>query len=302
MSGLLEIIKSKAHWVVLILLEAASLTMLFRFNPYQRSVWFDLSTEVAGYIAEFRGQIKYYAFLKEENKRLTRRNVILQQNLETLRDEIATLKHVPSLTEEKLVAQTQGSLLIPAQVCGNSVRHANNMMLINKGKADGVQREQGVLCGTGIVGIVSQVSNHYATVIPMLNSKSSISCRLRGSNYFGYLHWNGGNPLVAILDDVPHHAPVKVNDVVETSGFSNIFPEGIFVGRVVKISDSADGQALQLTVQLSTDIARLNEVLVVVNPDGQDIRDAMTPSPATTAPKKPNNVSRGSSGSRRSKP
>ncbi len=277
MSGLLEIIKSKAHWAVLILLEVASLTMLFRFNPYQRSVWFDYSTEVAGFIAEMRGQIDYYAFLKEENKRLTRRNVILQQNLETLRDEIATLKHVPSLTEEKLVEQTQGRLLIPAQVCGNSVRHANNIMLINKGRADGVQREQGVLCGTGIVGIVSQVSNHYATVIPILNSKSSVSCRLRGSNYFGYLHWNGGNPLVAILDDVPHHAPVKVNDVVETSGFSHIFPEGIFVGRVVKISDSADGQALQLTVQLSTDVARLNEVLVVSNPDEQDIRDATTP-------------------------
>ncbi|MCD8265980.1 MAG: rod shape-determining protein MreC, partial [Prevotellaceae bacterium] len=60
----------------------------------------------------------------------------------------------------------------------------------------------------------------------------------------------------------------------ETSGFSKIFPEGIFVGKVTKVRDSEDGQALQLSVQLSVDLSRLNEVLVVVNDDEEDIHEA----------------------------
>ncbi|MCD7721842.1 MAG: rod shape-determining protein MreC [Prevotellaceae bacterium] len=274
MPSLLELLKSKAHWVVFVLLEVASLTLLFKYNPYQQSLWFDLSTEVSGAVDEQRHQIDYYAQLREENRQLTRENVTLQQSLEVLRDEVRELRHEPDYTERQLSEKLKGFPLIPAQVCENSVRRADNILLINRGRSDGVRREQGVVCGTGVVGIVAGVSEHYATVIPILNSKSSISCRLRGTQFFGYLHWSGGNPLVATLDDVPHHAPVRLGDAVETSGFSKIFPEGIFVGKVTRIRDSADGQALQLSVQLSVDLSKLNEVLVVVNEDAEDIQEA----------------------------
>ncbi len=122
----------------------------------------------------------------------------------------------------------------------------------------------GVVSGTGIVGIVSHVTEHYAVVMSILNSKSGISCRIRGNNYFGYLHWQGGNVLTAVLDDVPRHASFKVGDAVETSGFSNVFPEGIFVGRIRQIRDSKDGLSYQLLVQLSSDLANLCDVSVIL--------------------------------------
>ncbi len=277
MPSLQETIKSKAHWLVFALLEGVSLTLLFRYNPYQQSLWFGYATEAKGLVAEVGGQAEYYARLREENRRLTLRNVSLEESLGSLRAEVERLSHEPSYTEQRLAEQTAGMRLIPARICDNSIRQRDNLILINRGSADGVEREQGVICGTGIVGIVAHVSRHYATVVPLLNSKSSISCRLRGSHYFGYLHWEGGNPLVATLDDVPHHAAVKEGDAVETSGFSLIFPEGLFVGRVVKVRDSDDGQALRLSVQLSADISRLNEVMVVANPDKDDILNAAEP-------------------------
>jgi rod shape-determining protein MreC len=105
----------------------------------------------------------------------------------------------------------------------------------------------------------------------VLNSKSSISCRLRGSNYFGYLHWQGGDVLYAQLDDVPRHADFEVGDSVETSGYSNVFPSGILVGTVEQINDSKDGLSYQLIVRLVSDLANIRDVAVILKEDDTDI-------------------------------
>ncbi len=273
MDSLLELIKNKLHWVVFLLLETVSLVLLFRFNPYQGSVWFSKATQVAGYVAEQEQHLLNYLNLGTENRRLTHENVTLQYNNQQLRQEIARLKHDSTLTERTLTEQMEGQELIPARVSDNSIRQRDNFILINRGSHDGVEPEQGVLSGTGIVGIVSQVGHHYAMVIPVLNSKSSISCRIRGTQYFGYLHWYGGSPLKAMMDDVPRHARVKVGDIVETSGFSSVFPEGIFVGKVLAIDDSEDGLAYQLQIQLSTDFGNLREVMVVKNTERKKIEE-----------------------------
>ena len=131
------------------------------------------------------------------------------------------------------------------------------------GAKDGVKPEMGVVSGTGVVGIVSRVTDHYALVMSVLNSQSSISCRLRSTGYFGYLRWSGGNPLQASMDDVPRHAQVREGDIVETSGFSNVFPPGLFLGRVARINDSPDGMAYRLDVQMSTDLSCIRDVCVV---------------------------------------
>ena len=123
----------------------------------------------------------------------------------------------------------------------------------------------GVVCGTGIVGIVTRVTPHHAEVMSILNSQSNITCRIRGSGYIGYLHWQGGNMLVSTMDDVPPHARVRVGMAIETSNYSQVFPAGLFVGRVIRIGTAPDGLSFRLFVQLSTDMARLDDVMVVKN-------------------------------------
>ncbi len=270
-----ETIKNNVHWVVLILLEGVSITLLFRYSPYQQSVWFDCATQVAGFIHEQEQEILLYRHLKEENLRLTQENITLQESLRIMRLKLKLQGHEQSQTEEMVAQELANYDLIPAMVCGNSVAQRDNLMLINRGREDGVKPQQAVVSGTGVVGIIANSSRNYSVVIPLLNSRSSISCRIRGSEYFGYLHWKGGNPLVAQLDDVPAHSRVKEGDVVETSGFSNIFPQGLFVGKVIKVGNSPDGQSLQLSVNLSTDIANLSEVMVVVSNHREDIDTAL---------------------------
>lgn len=263
MNALSDKLKNWGHWIVFLILEAASLVLLFRFNAYQGSVWTTQANDVVGRVLEGRQRLIAYSQLGEANRQLTEMNLQLQSELDVVRHRLAELEHDSSATERAVASQLAGIHRIPAQVVSNSIRDRENYITINRGLADGVQNEMGVVCGTGVVGIVYQAGQHYSLVLPVLNSRSSISCRLHDTEYFGYMKWNGGSPLLAFIDDIPRHAKIKVGEMVETSGFSSVFPAGIFVGKVRRILNSDDGLSYKLEIGLSTDFARLRNVSVI---------------------------------------
>lgn len=265
MHDFFERITAYIHWGLFLLLEALSGFLLFQYNHYQGSIWFTQANIVAAQVHEWEAEALSYLRMPTENAALVRQNIILQQQLDALRHELALTKGDTSIVNSQLSIVNDSMTLIPAQIIDNSVRKRDNMMVIDVGSEDGVEPEMGVLSGTGVVGIVSNVTPHHALVMSILNSHSSISCRLRGTEYFGYLKWKGGKPLRAYVDDVPRHAHIKKGDVVETSGFSNVFPAGIFLGKVAEIKNSSDGLAYELEILLSTDIANLRHVNVINN-------------------------------------
>ena len=251
------------HWGVFLILEALSGFLLFQFNTYQGSVWFTQANTVAAKIMDLEEEALSYIHLAKQNQYLTRQNVVLQYNMSIMRQQLDSLRHEPSYTEQIESQVTNGLRLIPAKVVTNSINRKDNYMTINVGRLDGVKPEMGVISGTGVAGIVSRVTDHYSLVMSILNSQSNISCRLRDTGYFGYLKWNGGNPLQACMDDVPRHAQVSEGAIIETSGFSNVFPPGLFLGRVAQVRNSPDGMAYRLEVQLSTDLSCIRDVCVV---------------------------------------
>lgn len=271
MSNWLEWFRTHLHWFVFLALEAASLAMLFRFNTYHNSVWTTQTNAVAGRVLEWESEFHSYLQLKEINEQLTYENQVLQYNNQVLRDELAEATHDTSYVESLMQEHLQGMNCIPARVINNSVRMKDNIITLNKGALDGVHEEMGVVCGTGIVGIVCQVSDHFSLVLPVLNSKSNISCRLRETDYFGSLKWKGGSVLDAYIDDIPRHARFRVGDIVETSGYSSVFPPGIFVGKVSEVLNSPDGLSYELKVRLSCDLAVLRDVNIIDNPYKEEL-------------------------------
>ena len=272
MYDFIERITAYVHWALFLFLEALSGFLLFQYNHYQGSVWFTQANTVAAMVHEWEAVALSYLRMPAENAALVRRNIALQQQNDILRHELKTLSNSPLKGEDSLpLREGWGGSFIPALIVDNSVRKRDNMMVIDVGSEDGVAPEMGVVSGTGVVGIVSAVTPHHALVMSILNSKSSISCRLRGTEYFGYLKWKGGTPLKAYMDDVPRHAHIKKGDIVETSGFSAVFPAGIFLGKVAKIKNSSDGLAYELEILLSTDIANLRHVNVINNPIKEEL-------------------------------
>ena len=139
----------------------------------------------------------------------------------------------------------------------------DNYITLDKGERDGIRPEMGVIDGNGIVGIVYQTSANYSVVIPVLNSKSSISCKIKRSDYFGFLKWDGGSSQYATIKDMPRHSLFSLGDTIVTSGHSAVFPGGIPVGTVEDMTDSHDGLSYLIKVKLFTDFARLNDVRVI---------------------------------------
>lgn len=265
MHDFVERITAYIHWAIFLLLEVLSGLLLFKYNSYQGSIWFTQANTAAAYVHEWEAKAFAYLRMPAENAELVQRNILLQHETDSLHHLLADALKDSSATEKKQNTLLQDIKLIPAHIVDNSVRNRDNLLVINAGSNAGVEPEMGVVSGTGVVGIVSAVTPHYSLVISILNSHSSISCRLRRTDYFGYLKWKGGNTLRAYMEDVPRHAHIKVGDIVETSGFSNVFPAGIFLGKVAKIKNSSDGLAYELEILLGTDMSNLRHVNVISN-------------------------------------
>lgn len=263
---LLEFIR-KYHYVLLfLLLEGVSLALLFRFNSYQGSVWFSSANSAVAGVNGWYAEAASYIGLRDVNRQLSDENVRLQLETEQLREALRHATHEPSYTEQRVREQLAGYELIPATVVSNNAGQSNHYLVIDCGSDKGVQPEMGVVSGNGVVGIVYLVGPNYSLVIPVTNKKSSISCRIRGQNYFGYLQWEGKSLRHACVDDIPRYAHVKKDEVVETSGYSSVFPPGIFVGRITDIRNSADGQSYKLDVALGTNFSSLRDVNVIATP------------------------------------
>lgn len=267
MRNLLDFLSRHNHWFVFVLLEVISAVLLFRYNSYQGSVWFSSANAVSGKLFEWNSAVGQYSTLIDVNEQLTQRNIYLEREVEQLSEKLRTATRDSSLVEKMQKNVIAGLQTIPAKVVSSSLDKANNFITIDKGSLDGVKKDMGVICGTGVVGIVYLTSDHYSVIIPVLSQQSSISCAIKGRGYFGYLKWTGGSPASAYVDDIPRHAHFKLGEYVVTSGYSSVFPPGIFVGRIKHVYNSENGMSYRLKVDLSTDFTRLRDVCVINDPE-----------------------------------
>ena len=268
MRNLINFLLKYNYWFLFILLEVASFVLLFRFNRYQQSAFFTSANTVVGAVYDVSGGISSYFHLKSVNEDLLDRNMLLEQQISNL--EKALKRQVDSITINSVRQMHQSDYqLFKAHVIKNSLTLPDNYITLDKGSSSGIRSEMGVIDGNGIVGIVYETSPSYSVVISVLNSKSNISCKIIGSDYFGYLKWERGDSRYAYLKDLPRHAEFNLGDTVVTSGFSTVFPEGIMVGTVDDMSDSNDGLSYLLKIKLATDFGKLGDVRVIAR-NGQE--------------------------------
>lgn len=265
MRNLLAFLAKYNHWFVFILLEVICFVLLFRFNNFQGSVYFSSANAVAGKVYEYNSSVTTFFNMSQSNKKLSERNLILEQQVRALTQYIAT-HHGDSLAMEQCQKQAlAGFKLIPAKVIQSTINREDNLITIDKGKADGIHEDMGVACGTGVVGVVYMASDHYSIVLPVINANSNISVMIRKRGYFGFLHWKGTPSDIAYVDDVPRHARFALGDYVVTNGYSSIFPPGIMVGKILHVFNSSDGLSYRVQLRLSTDFGKLRHVCVIDN-------------------------------------
>ena len=265
MQNLIAFFTKNFHWLLFLFLELVCVVLLFRYNSYQGSVWVSSANAVVGKVYEWQSSVGQFFSLEERARQLTDENIALQQQLSHVRQELLDLKGDSALADS-MMQDVIGELhLLPAKVVSNSLRRPDNLLTIDRGRADGVLPDMGVVSGTGLVGVVYMAGEHYSVVMPLLNVHSRVSCAIRNHGYFGYMSWDGSSATDAFMEDVPRHAQFDTGEWVETSGYSDIFPPGITIGQITTIGNSADGLSYRLRVKLNTDFSTLREVSIITD-------------------------------------
>lgn len=266
MKALLEFLVRHGSWFTFLLFAIISCVMLFQGNPYQQHVFMTSAGGMARTVYSGADAVTGYFHLRSINEDLQERTALLEMEVINLREALRNandrLAVTDSLPMDSALSQYR---FIMAHVINNSIVRSNNFITINKGELDGVRPEMGVVDQNGVVGIVNVVGPHSARLISVLNSDLRLSCKVKGSDAFGSLVWDGKSPREAVLEELPRHVEFALGDTVVTNGYSVVFPEGIPVGTVVSQSRDVDDNFYSLHVRLFTDFATLSTVRVIEN-------------------------------------
>ncbi|MBO7318233.1 MAG: rod shape-determining protein MreC, partial [Bacteroidales bacterium] len=240
--------------------------LLFSSNPYQRSVFFGSSNRVVAQVYETANAVSGYFGLRKANEELLVQNGELAMENLQLRRQLQRYSYAAaadSLAQSDPMLQQYDFVL--ARVINNSVSHLENYITLDKGSADGVAPEMAVVDHRGIVGIVNVVNEHNSVAISVLNTKLHVSCKVKGTDCFGSLVWDGRSAAYAVLEEMPRHVEFVPGDTIVTSGFSAVFPEGVMVGTIHDYAKQKDDNFYAMQVKLSTDFARLGAVRIINN-------------------------------------
>ena len=240
-----------------LILEGIAGFMLLQNNYIQRIAFVKATNVVSGSIYERINNWRDYLYLREQNQQLVNENIKLRSMLPEsfyTADSSRTF-YLDTIKQRKYA-------YLPAKVINNTVNKQNNFITLNRGKEDGINMDMAVIGSDGIVGIVYWVTEHFATVLPVINRNFRVSVKFKKNDYFGSLSWNGRSYRHATLNEIPLHVPVSMGDTILVSGYSDSFPEGIPVGVVDNI-EQKDGSFYTIDVLLATDFRKINFVTVV---------------------------------------
>ena len=264
MRNLLNYILRNSAWFLAVLLIAFSLVQVFNHNSYQRSVYLSSANKVTGEIYRVSNDVISFFYLKSNNQELLKRNAQLETKVQLLKKRITTLSNDTTTIESFTIDSVQSTQFefIPADVVNISITKFNNYITIDKGALNGVKPDMGVISYDGVVGVVRSVSKHFSVIIPVINPKFRLGAKLKNSENFGSIMWNGNNADMAQLTELPKHEKFAVGDTIVT-GFSRIFPEGIIIGYNQEMGKSMDDNFNTFNISLATNFHTLQHVLII---------------------------------------
>ncbi|HRO99955.1 MAG TPA: rod shape-determining protein MreC, partial [Flavobacteriales bacterium] len=241
-------------------LMVVSLLQLANGNAHHRAQAISSSHALVGTIFSWRSAITDYANLKEVNRRLA------QENAEWRNRHSSSYAPVEELFVRinDTIRRQQYSVLT-ARVVNSTWHKQKNFITLDKGATAGLHDDMGVIGSDGIVGVVRDVSPHFASVISVLSPDVKTSVQVRRTGHFGLLYWDTNDPTTASVIDIPKHARVAVGDTVETSGADRLYPPGVRVGVVIDVTEPPGRQDLAITIRLAQDMTRGGYVYVVNN-------------------------------------
>lgn len=260
MKNLLAFVVKHNFIFIFLMLQVICVLLMVNRNGYQGSHVINSSNEVVANVYRTAANTKEYFALKQENDRLAFENAALRNLLKSNYSAIPLREYKKNDTLYK-----QQYSYVAAKVVNSSVNKRRNFLTLNIGSNMGITRDMAVMTGNGIVGIVTDVSPDFSSVMSLLHKDVRVNCQLKRDGSYGPLIWDGKDYRYCLLTDIPTHAKISKGDTVITSELSGIFPEGIMVGTIESFERRINESFYTATVMLSANLKKVNHVYVIKN-------------------------------------
>lgn len=254
------------NFLLFAVLFTISIALTIQTHNYHNNKFISSANVFTGGVYTFRNNITDYFSLRKVNDDLLQENLMLHKKLENFKE----VAGIPDLDSTVIPNKYE---YFTARVINNNYSKSKNQLTLDKGSKDNIKIDLAVISSKGIVGIVSEVSENYATVQSILNTQSRINAKHKHSGHFGSLKWDTKDPNVAQLIDIPRIAELKKGDTIITGGRSTIFPEGILIGTIKDFNLDSDENYYYVNINLFNDMTSLEHVYLIENNDAEEIQE-----------------------------
>lgn len=230
----------------------------FVVSPFQKA-----ANGISGGVTDF------FAMLRS-NKNYARENQELKKQIAVLEDKIRR-NDAYALENERLRALLElrdkdtAFEYVAGDVVASDLTNWSKTFTIDKGLVDGVSKDCAVVTPNGIVGYVSEVGRTWCKVVSIIDSSASAGATITRLNVNAVV--SGDLALAAegkcVMNYLTKDTNVEIGDYAVTSGIGGIYPQGLYIGKVVRLEDDASGLSQAAIIEPGVDFRDLSEVMII---------------------------------------
>ena len=265
MQSIINSIVKNRNLIIYLFLSFVTFNYLYNNSSVHYSGFGKVGTFISGSTSSIYSYINSYFNLRQEN------NKLIEENLE--------LKKIESqffdISDTKDISNSKIDKTISAKVIFNSINKNKNIIVINKGELNGITREMGVISSRGVVGIIKNITGNYSSIVSLLNTDLKINAILKNSSTIGSISWNGLDPRIVQLNDIPLSSSIKVGDTIVTGGMSFYFPRGIPIGTIEDYTNTSLEGYYSIDVLIFSDFSSLSNLYILERTDNDEIKSLL---------------------------
>tara|TARA_A100001015_G_scaffold152859_1_gene169622 strand:- start:877 stop:1680 length:804 start_codon:yes stop_codon:yes gene_type:complete len=265
MQSIINSIVKNRNLIIYLFLSFVTFNYLYNNSSVHYSAFGKAGTFISGSTSSISSYINSYLNLRQEN------NKLIEENLELKKNEAQFIDK----SDNRDVSESKIDNTISAKVILNSINKSKNIIVINKGELNGITKEMGVMSSKGVVGIIKNITDNYSSIVSLLNTDLKINAILKNSSTIGSISWNGLDPRIVQLNDIPLSSSIKAGDTIVTGGMSFYFPKGIPIGRIEDYNNTSLEGYYSVNVSIFSDFSSLSNLYILQRTDNDEIKSLL---------------------------
>ena len=262
MQSIINSIVKNRNLIIYLFLSFVTFNYLYNNSSVHYSGIGKVGTFISGSTSSIYSYINSYFNLRLENNKLIEENLELKK-IESQFFEISDTKNISDSKIDKTIS---------AKVIFNSINKNKNIIVINKGKLNGITKEMGVISSRGVVGVIKNITDNYSSIVSLLNTDLKINAILKNSSTIGSISWNGLDPRIVQLNDIPLSSSIKVGDTIVTGGMSFYFSRGVPIGTIEDYTNTSLEGYYSIDVLIFSDFSSLSNLYILERTDNDEIK------------------------------